>query len=511
MLGLTVVPRFRPAQTIRRNKSALLKKAFRSRPVLVLSVSAVILLAVVWHFASEGVMYNDYVKPTQSHLPRWKKRARAVHAATQRLNRRIRTIRNHARTLDDDFLMDVEENPGPRGQGGQRPAQRGGKKKAARDGAIDEIAKLKAELDAEKKARKEDELRRNSPLEKLKDQIAFIEIDQRRKQAELQAFNDDNSVTFPDFTGVVPPPPPIELNYKGPKVPGLFIADLPPSVILTGGHRPYKWKEWLLMSIIIVALGLFIIDFLLVMHFQSFIGDKVFYATTTAGAQMFLGGFQKRVYLSQKPDFVVGGVYQTANGTTIYNQTNYAADISFARNLYSIVVYPAIIALVAVFLMSYKQLSCKLVGIQVNTNEVIPDDRPEFDRGDKLAPQMFADYKLYVEVQYGGSFLYYSHRSDVQLPDFWYEKQGSDPQLRTLHLNVGLMASALNRKTLGLQHKSRDAARIDRAFRLVSNNSAYQEDYERALSSGQSSYSDMQLYAGTFLSGNAMVNPLDFC
>jgi hypothetical protein len=94
------------------------------------------------------------------------------------------------------------------------------------------------------------------------------------------------------------------------------------------------------------------------------------------------------------------------------------------------------------------------------------------------------------------------------LPAHWHKRGDCEAKLLTLKINTGLLASALNHKTLGL--KSGVGQKIERSNRLVSANASYQEDYDSLLRTGSSSYSDLQLLAGTCLSGNGYISPTDF-
>lgn len=378
-------------------------------------------------------------------------------------------VGNHERSLDSDFLMDIEPNPGPKGTSSGSGSASDGKKKAHQNkqrnmnvSLKDQLAKALAEIDVHKEKVKETIEKFNEPLVNLKMETDMIVQEQKKKQAILESENGDNSVTFPDL---IPKPDIIDPNvYKiGVKRKGIYICDVQEKNIESWTKWYSRFCVYCMLTFASVAITFSVIDWAVFFNIEN---ENVF-GLESAGFVSLM------IVLSQ---------------------------------------YPVAMISAALYFAYSRPVSIKLVGVPVATNMVVADDRPEFDRGDKLAPQQFVDYKLFVELRYGDEYLYLDHKKQVFLPSFWFEEMGSATRLKILHLNVGLMASALNRKTLGLKcGGSKDAARIERSFRLVSSNAAYQEDYNRLLQDGSSSYSDMQLFAGTVLSGDPTVNPVTFC
>lgn len=377
---------------------------------------------------------------------------------------------NHDRALDPDFLVGVEENPGPQGkssnaQGKQKakPKPKHGKTQNMQESLKDQLAKALAEVDAHKERIKEVQEKFNEPLLGLKMQTDMVLQEKALKQALRDAEDKDNSITFPEM---VPDPRPVDPDVYpfGAKRKTLFISKMKEESVSS-------WMRWNRLMAIYWTLSI---------SFFVFICVALDFLTWRDLLQ---------------PDWA------------------YTWDSSYTV-IFVVVCshYPIAMIILALHYACAKPTCVNLVGVAVDTNEVKTDDRPEFDRGDKLAPQKFVDYKLYAEVRHGDNYVYLDHHSVVYLPEFWFDGLGRASRLKTLHLNVGLMASALNRKTLGLRsNANKDAARIERSFRLVGNNSAYQEDYNRLLQTGDSSYSDMQLFAGTVLSGDPTVNPSAFC
>lgn len=127
------------------------------------------------------------------------------------------------------------------------------------------------------------------------------------------------------------------------------------------------------------------------------------------------------------------------------------------------------------------------------------DIRPEFDRGDKLARQRFTTYRIAVEVRTDAGYRYYKDWVS-SLPKYWYKENGRT--LKRVVLNDGLMATALNRKTL-LGSRSSPELAIDSMLRLMAANPHYQEDWEYMRDSGGSSYRDMAMVFGAMVSRTA--------
>lgn len=371
---------------------------------------------------------------------------------------------HHDRRGDDEFLMDVENNPGPTLTRNQKRQQNRKNQQKAKETDKETIAKLQADLDFEKERHKEAEEKHFEPLTELKEKADMLVAEQNLRQADLENENSINAITFPE---VIPNPRPYAgLYVEGDKRKGIFIVDVPESRV--PGLRNV-WTRVLIAIIIIITF-----------------------------VWMSLTFFD--VYL---------GVFRTYDEMILHDDLLETVNVIW---FCWICVYPPLCAIIAIYFAKARPTAIRLVGVPWHVTDLQRDDRPEFDRGDKLAPQKLVDYKLFVEVVFGHHYAYYDSRHDVDLPNYWFDGVSSTANLKTLHLNVGLMASALNRKTLALRGGgAKDAARVERSFRLVSSNAAYQEDYDKLMYDGTSSYSDMQLFAGTILTGDATVNPTAFC
>lgn len=371
---------------------------------------------------------------------------------------------DHDRRGDDEFLMDVENNPGPTLTRNQKRQQNRKTQQKAKDTDANLIAKLQADLDYEKQRSRDAELKHFEPLTELKEKADLLVAEQNLRQADLDNGNSINAITFPE---VIPDPKPFGGVYiEGDKRKGIFIVDVPETRV--PGLRN-TWNRVLIAVIIVITFIWMALTFF----------------------DLYLGVFRS------------------------YDEMILHDDLLESVNLIWfcwLCAYPPLCAIAGIYFAKAKPTAVRLVGIPWHVTDLQRDDRPEFDRGDKLAPQKLVDYKLFVEVVFGRHHVYFDSRHDVDLPNYWFDGASSAANLKTLHLNVGLMASALNRKTLALRGGgAKDAARVERSFRLVSSNAAYQEDYDKLMYDGTSSYSDMQLFAGTILTGDATVNPTAFC
>lgn len=354
-----------------------------------------------------------------------------------------------SRKGEDDYLVGVEKNPGPKD--GEKKRQRKPQNKNAQvnKNLADEVSKLKAELESTK-------AKFNAPLEQVKMDIQLQSAELQRERIAQEVQDYDNSITFPEI-GVIPITPKIERESLV-KINSIFIADVPQSAIA----RPINPFNWVLVCTVV---------FVLTISIESLVLDLIGLNDKYASEYIY--------WLLTRTPFIL----------TFF--------------------FPAFIALLVMYICQPTFIHARLVGIPVNKYQLHNDDRPEMDRGDRMAPQIYADFELYVELRVGERYLYLTEKDDFVLPDFWFTKEGPYSRLRTLKINVGLLATALNRKTLGLR-TSNNNQRVERSARLVSANAAYQEDYSSLLKDGTSSYADIQLLAGTILTGNVLANPMDF-
>lgn len=137
--------------------------------------------------------------------------------------------------------------------------------------------------------------------------------------------------------------------------------------------------------------------------------------------------------------------------------------------------------------------------VMIKADEPFEDDfdaRPEMDRNTRFAKQTFATYRVLVEVRTEFGFRYYKDWVE-QLPLQWYKSSGRT--FKQVTLNDGLLATALNRKTL-LAARGRPEVAIDAMTRLIQANPHYQECYMGLLSDGSSIYRDMALVCGAIVS-----------
>lgn len=127
---------------------------------------------------------------------------------------------------------------------------------------------------------------------------------------------------------------------------------------------------------------------------------------------------------------------------------------------------------------------------------LVSDHRPEMDRGERYSKNVFREYSVTVEVRTDLGYRYF--KSWVRtLPSMWYKTHGRT--LKRVTLNDGLMATALNRKTM-LASRSHPEVAIDTMTRMISANPNYQEHYYRLYRDGQSVYRDMALVCGAIVS-----------
>lgn len=145
--------------------------------------------------------------------------------------------------------------------------------------------------------------------------------------------------------------------------------------------------------------------------------------------------------------------------------------------------------------------SLKLVAVRMGPYCYDPADvRPEFDRAQRKQKSSLARHHLLVELRTADGYRYYKdwgNREDVPLR-FWKESdripEGGGRTLKKVMLNIGLLSTALNRKTL-LGRRDDPATSLDACIRLMQANPHYQEQQEW-LMSGSSMYRDMALVAG---------------
>lgn len=138
----------------------------------------------------------------------------------------------------------------------------------------------------------------------------------------------------------------------------------------------------------------------------------------------------------------------------------------------------------------------RLVLVPKSERREARDWRPEFDRGDMLAKQRFNKFHVRVEVRTDAGYRYYKDWVS-SLPKFWYKE--NQRTLKVVNINKGLMATALNRKTLLGSRASPEVA-IDTMLRLMSSNPHYEEDLEYMRATGGSVYRDMAMVFGAVVS-----------
>jgi len=145
--------------------------------------------------------------------------------------------------------------------------------------------------------------------------------------------------------------------------------------------------------------------------------------------------------------------------------------------------------------------SCRLVAVRVNEYfKDSADVRPEFDRSQRKQKSKAAVHHVLVELRTADGYRYYKdwgNKQDVPAR-FWKESDrvpdGGGRTLKKVLINVGLLATALNRKTM-LASRADPALTLDACIRLMQANPHYQEQQEW-LMSGSSLYRDMALIAG---------------
>jgi len=140
----------------------------------------------------------------------------------------------------------------------------------------------------------------------------------------------------------------------------------------------------------------------------------------------------------------------------------------------------------------------RLIGVLKCTGDMdLPDSRPEMDRAEDLTKTRLACYRLLVEIRTARGYYYFKDWPEDNLPDQWYKPHGRT--LKHVWLNVGLLSTALNRKTL-LAARSKPAVAIDTMIRMISANPHYQEDLSNLIETGGSIYRDMSLICGAIVS-----------
>lgn len=285
----------------------------------------------------------------------------------------------------------------------------------------------------------------NAPLEQIKMDIQIKSAELNRDRLEKEISDYNNSVTFPGI-GDFPITPHVP-RHSGKQLKTVHVANLDPKAI----KKVFKLRGLLLTFITSGSAYCIVYLFVAIPDFTAF---SIAYWCTMVCAWYFVVG---------------------------------SAEINKVYKRFETV---------------------RLIAVPIKEYTINDDKRPEMDRAEGLAPQKYVDMQLWVEIDCGNHFVYLNKKSEIDLPGFWFTVQRK-PVLRTLKINTGLLATALNRKTLGLR-TANNAQRVERAARLVSANASYQEDYESLLMRGTSSYADIQLLTGVILTGDATRNPMDF-
>lgn len=158
-------------------------------------------------------------------------------------------------------------------------------------------------------------------------------------------------------------------------------------------------------------------------------------------------------------------------------------------------------------------LDCRLVLVsRMDPKKVPQDDRPHCDRSEILANTVYNTYQVMVEVEFvrfgRRCFAYYSTWYDDELPSMWFNPRKTSlrrswwgkgiGQLKTVQLNQGMLSLALNRKTL-MRGRANPAVATEAMVRLMESSPLYQEDYQRLLQTGRSTYRDMELVCGAIV------------
>jgi len=136
------------------------------------------------------------------------------------------------------------------------------------------------------------------------------------------------------------------------------------------------------------------------------------------------------------------------------------------------------------------------------------DNRPEFDRSEFFAKgNKYQDYRVVVVIKIFGIWLvtdrWYEPQLYASAGRNWYRTDPNLPgghhwnKLQKVRLNMGLLATLLNRKTLAAD-KTKPELEIDRALRLMKANPHYQEDFGY-MKRGRSVYADMSLICGAII------------
>lgn len=153
-----------------------------------------------------------------------------------------------------------------------------------------------------------------------------------------------------------------------------------------------------------------------------------------------------------------------------------------------------------------KLIHMRLVLVPVSSIVQSVDHRPEMDRGDRLANTQFVKYQVAVEVKTDTGYRYYRNWVKT-LNSHWYKSSGLS--LKKVVLNSGLMATALNRKTM-LASRDHPEVALDTMLRLISANSHYQEDYMELYQDGRSVYRDMALVCGAIVTRDVYLDNQHF-
>jgi hypothetical protein len=134
------------------------------------------------------------------------------------------------------------------------------------------------------------------------------------------------------------------------------------------------------------------------------------------------------------------------------------------------------------------------------------DVRPEFDRAEFLARNNYQNYQLVVMMKIYGVWIVRKNWCDLSLlcaGRNWYKHAPRSPtchsftQLKKVRLNLGLLASCLNRKTYPANKGTPELA-LDKALRLMQANPHYQED-PTYVAKARSTYEDMAVVCGVIL------------
>jgi hypothetical protein len=152
--------------------------------------------------------------------------------------------------------------------------------------------------------------------------------------------------------------------------------------------------------------------------------------------------------------------------------------------------------------------SARLVAQPIKTKTLLVDRRPEMDRSERLSFTHNTTYQLLVEIEWKTGFTYQTKCKN--LPSYWYiTGDYTKCRLKTVELNSGLLATLLNRRTMVATADAPELA-VEAALRLMQSSPHYQENYDRLLLEGRSTYRDMALVCGAIVSQNVYHNNLHF-